>query len=140
VEPHREGHTLNRRGQHNEQRGYYTDANTFPRTRGRGRGRGGVITCFTCGKNGHKSYECPEKKKDIGEAHIAKAQRRDVEAEDAEGGRSLMMLKVLLTPEKEVESSVQRTRLLGLLARPRTGYARLSWTVVAQIISYLQRW
>jgi hypothetical protein len=38
-------------------------------------------------------------------------QRQDVEAEDAEGGRSLMMRKVLLTPEKEMESSVQRTRL-----------------------------
>jgi hypothetical protein len=99
------------RGQHTEQRGDYADNNTFPRTRGRGRGRGGVITCFTCGKNGHKSYECPDKKKESGEAHITEAQRRDVEAEDAEGGRSLMMRKVLLTPEKEVESSVQRTRL-----------------------------
>jgi hypothetical protein len=105
------GPYVEQRGQHNEQRGDYADNNTFPRTRGRGRGRGGVITCFTCGKNGHKSYECPEKKKDIGEAHITEAQRRDVEAEDAEGGRSLMMRKVLLTPEKEVESSVQRTRL-----------------------------
>jgi hypothetical protein len=37
-----------------------------------------VITCFTCGKNGHKSYECPDKKKDIGEAHIAEEQRQDV--------------------------------------------------------------
>jgi hypothetical protein len=110
VEPHREGHMLNREGSI-QRRGGYADNNTFPRTRGRGRGRGGVITCFTCGKNGHKSYECPEKKKDIGEAHIIEAQRRDVEAEDAEGGRSLMMCKVLLTPEKEVESSAQRTRL-----------------------------
>jgi hypothetical protein len=56
-------------------------------------------------------FECPEKKKETGETHIAEAQRRDVEAEDAEGGRSLMMRKVLLTPEKEVESSVQRNRL-----------------------------
>jgi hypothetical protein len=54
---------VEQRGQHNEQRGDYADANTFPRTRGRGRGRGGVITCFTCGKNGHKSFECPEKKR-----------------------------------------------------------------------------
>jgi hypothetical protein len=89
----------------------YADANTFPHTRGRGRGRGGVITCFTCGKDGHKSFECPEKKKDSGEAHIAEAQRRDVENEDTEGGRSLMMRKVLLTPGKEVEDSAQRTRL-----------------------------
>jgi hypothetical protein len=99
------------RGQHIEQRGDYADNNTFPRTRGRGRGRGGVITCFTCGNNGHKSYECLDKKKESGEAHITEAQRQDVEEEDVEGERSLMMQKVLLTPEKEVESSVQRNRL-----------------------------
>jgi hypothetical protein len=99
------------RGKNNEQRGDYDENNTFPCTRGRKRGRGGVITCFTCGKNGHKYYECPDKNKDIIESHIAEAQRRDVEAEDAKGRRSLMMQKVLLTPEKEVESSVQRTRL-----------------------------
>jgi hypothetical protein len=83
----------------------------FPRTRSRGRGRGGVITCFTCRKNGHKSYECLEKKKDVGEAHITEAQRRDVENEDTEAGRSLTVHKVLLTPEKEVEDTAQRTRL-----------------------------
>jgi hypothetical protein len=71
---------LNKEDKHTEQRGDYADNNTFPRTRGRGRGRGGVITCFTCGKNGHKSYECPHKKKESGEAHITEAQRRDVEA------------------------------------------------------------
>jgi hypothetical protein len=98
------------RGQHTEQRGDYADNNTFPRTRGRGRGRGGVITCFTCGKNGHKSYKCPDKKKG-GQTHLTKAQRRDIEAEYVEGGRSLMMRKDLLTLEKEVESSVQRNRL-----------------------------
>jgi hypothetical protein len=103
---HTERGGLSQRGQHNEQRGDYANNNIFPRTKGRGRGRGGVITCFTCGKNGHKYYECPEKKKDIGEAHITEAQRWDVEAEDTKGGRSLMMRKVLLTPEKEVESSV----------------------------------
>jgi hypothetical protein len=64
---------VEQRGKHTEQNRGYADSNTFPRTRGRGRGRGGVITCFTCGKNGHKSYECPEKKKDIGEAHITEA-------------------------------------------------------------------
>jgi hypothetical protein len=79
------------RGKYTEQRGDYADNNTFPRTRGRGRERGGVITCFTCGKNGHKSYECPDKKKESGETHIIEAQRRDVNVEDVEGGRSLMM-------------------------------------------------
>jgi hypothetical protein len=105
------GKHVEKREQHTEQRGGYANNNMFPRTRGRGRGRGGVITCFTCGKNGHKSFECLDKKKDGGEAHITEAQRRDVEAEDVEGGRSLMMRKVLLTPEKEVEDSSQRTRL-----------------------------
>jgi hypothetical protein len=93
------------------QRGQYADRNTFPRTRGRGRGRGGEIKCFTCGKNGHKSYECPDRKKEGGETHIVEAQGWNVEAEDAEGGRSLMMRKVLLTPEKEAENPAQRNRL-----------------------------
>jgi hypothetical protein len=93
------------------QRGQYADRNTFPRTRGRGRGRGGEIKCFTFGKNGHKSYECPDRKKEGGETHIAEAQGWNVEVEDAEGGRSLMMRKVLLTPEKEEENPTQRNIL-----------------------------
>jgi hypothetical protein len=99
-----------------------------------------VITCFTCGKNGHKSYECPEKKKNIGETHIAEAQRWDVEAEDVEGERSLMMRKVLLTPEKEVKAQSKGPDSLGLHARPRTWCARLLLTVVARIISFQPRW
>jgi hypothetical protein len=70
-----------------------------------------VITCFTCGKSGHKSFECPEKKQAGGEAHITEAQRRDVEDEDTGSGKSLTVHKVLLTPEKEVEDTAQRTRL-----------------------------
>jgi hypothetical protein len=70
-----------------------------------------VIKCFTCRKVGHKSYECPDKKKEEGEAHITEAKRWNVEVEDAEGRRSLMMRKSLLTPEKEVESLVQRNKL-----------------------------
>jgi hypothetical protein len=62
------------------QRGQYADRNTFCQTRGRGRGRGGEIKCFTCGKNGHKSYACPDKKKRGGENHISEAQGRNVEA------------------------------------------------------------
>jgi hypothetical protein len=105
------GSYVEQRGQHNVQSRGYSNNNMFPHTRGRGRGRGGVITCFTCGENGHKFYECLDIKKDGGEAHITEAQRRDVEAEDAKGGRSLMMRKVLLTPEKEVEDSSQRNKL-----------------------------
>jgi hypothetical protein len=78
-----------------------------------------------CGKVRHKSYECPYKKKEEGEAHIAKAQRRNVEAEDVEGGRSLMMQKFLLTPEKEVESSVQRNILFGTACKTKDGVCKV---------------
>jgi hypothetical protein len=111
VEVLSEASTLNSEGSRQNRAGGYADVNTFPRTRGRGRGRGGIITCYTCGKNGHKAVDCPDRKKDGGEAHIAEAQRRAAEAEDAEDGRSLMMRKVLLTPEKEVEDTAQRNRL-----------------------------
>ena len=99
-----------------------------------------MVKCFTCGNNGHKSYECLDKKKEGGETHIAEGQRWNVEAEDDEGGRSLMMKKFFLTLEKEVENPVQRNRLFRLLARPKIGYTGSSWTVVAQTISFLQRW
>ena len=48
---------------------------------------------------------------DRGKAHITEAQRRDDENEDADSGRLLGMHKILLAPEKEVESAVQRSRL-----------------------------
>jgi hypothetical protein len=83
--------------------------NTIPHTRGRG--RGGVITCFTCGKDRHKAVDCPDRKMDRGKYHITEAQRRDAESEDADSGRSLGMNKILLAHEKEVDSSVERSRL-----------------------------
>jgi hypothetical protein len=60
------------------------------------------------------SWEIPERKKEGGvEAHILEAQRKNVEAEGAEDGRSLMMNKVLLKPEQEVEKLMQRNSLFG---------------------------
>jgi hypothetical protein len=44
------------------------------RSSSRGRGRGGEVRCYTYGKAGHKSWECPERKKEgEGEAHISEA-------------------------------------------------------------------
>jgi hypothetical protein len=80
-------------------------------SRRRGRDRGGEVRCYTCGKPGQKSWECPERKKEGGgEAHISEAQNH-VEVEATEGGKNLMMRKVLLKPEKEVDEPVQRTSL-----------------------------
>jgi hypothetical protein len=58
------------------------------------------------------SWEFPQKMKEGGgEAHISEAQQRDVEVEGDEDGRSLMLRKVLLNLEEEVERSVQRNNL-----------------------------
>jgi hypothetical protein len=58
------------------------------------------------------SWECPERKnKGGGEAHISKAHKHNVEAEGVEYGKSLMMKKVLLNPEPEVEKPVPRNNL-----------------------------
>jgi hypothetical protein len=65
------------------------------------------VRCYACGKTGHMSWDCPESKKG-GEAHISEAQKRDVEVEGAEDGRSLMMKKVLLKHELETEKPTQR--------------------------------
>jgi hypothetical protein len=49
---------------------------------------------------------------DGGKAHIVEAQqKRDVDGEDADSGKSLGIHKILLTPEKEADSSVKRSRL-----------------------------
>jgi hypothetical protein len=54
-----------------------------------------------------------------GESHISKAQRRNVEAEYVEGGRSLMMRKILLKPEKETENLVQRNILFRIACKTK---------------------
>jgi hypothetical protein len=94
-------------------------------SRGGGRGRGGEVRCYTCGKAGHKSWECLERKKEgEGEAHISEAQRINFEAEGAEDGTSLMLRKFLLKPEAKVEKLVQGTVSSGQLARLNIECAR----------------
>jgi hypothetical protein len=48
------------------------------------------------------SWECPRRKKEGGKARISEAQKRNVEAEGVEDGKSLMMKKVLLKQEIEI--------------------------------------
>jgi hypothetical protein len=113
------------RRQHTEQGGRYADANVIPCTRGRGRGRGGVITCFTCGKDGHKAIDCPERKMDRSEAHITEAQqRRGDENEDADSGRSLGMHNIFWHLRKKWTVQCSGADYSGWLVQPRTGSAR----------------
>ena len=58
---------------HLEQGGSSRGRQSGGRNSSRGRGRGGV-RCYNCGKIGNMSWECPEKKKEGGEAHISKSQ------------------------------------------------------------------
>jgi hypothetical protein len=62
--------------------------------------------CYNCGRIGNMSWECHEKKKEGGEDHILEAKLRDVEEEGAEDGTSLMLRKILLKPEVEIEKPV----------------------------------
>jgi hypothetical protein len=66
------------------------------------------------------SWECPKKNKEGGgEAHISEAHRRNVEAEGVEDGTSLMLRKVLLKPEAEVENPVQRNDLFMTICKTK---------------------
>jgi hypothetical protein len=70
VEPHSKDQHAEQRAQHRSRVEDMLMLTLFLVLRGRGRGRGGVITCYTCGKNGHKEFDCPDRKTDKGEAHI----------------------------------------------------------------------
>jgi hypothetical protein len=103
-------HEVGKQHSHPKKGGIYKEGqhggrSSFPR--GRGRARGGEVRFYVCGKPGHKYWECPEIKKEGGhETHISEA-RKHVEAEAVEGGKKLVMRKVLLKPDKEVEEPVQ---------------------------------
>jgi hypothetical protein len=46
--------------------GQHGGRDSFSRGRGRGKARGGVVKCYTCGKEGHKSWECLDRKREEG--------------------------------------------------------------------------
>jgi hypothetical protein len=83
------------------------------------------VKCFVYGKIRHKSYEYPDKKKYGGETHIFEAQGWNVEAEDVEGGRSLMMRKVILNLEKEAENPAQRNSLFWTAYKTKEGVCKV---------------
>jgi hypothetical protein len=64
------------------------------------------------------SWECPERKKEGGEAHIFEDQN-NVETEAVEGGRNLMMRKFLINPKKEAKELVQRMNFLRIACKTK---------------------
>jgi hypothetical protein len=60
-----------------------------------------------------------EKERRRSEAHISEAQKRNVEAEGAEDGTSLMLRKALLKPESEIEKPVQRNSLFRIACKTK---------------------
>jgi hypothetical protein len=72
------------------------------------------------------SWQFPEKKKDGGgEYHISKAHKRNVEVETAKYGRSLMMRKVLIKPEKEIKELIQRKSLFRTACKTKDGVCKV---------------
>jgi hypothetical protein len=82
-------------------------------SQGRGRGRGVEVKCYAYGNTWHMSWECLERKNKEGgrEGDIYEYQRMNFEATTVEYGKSIMMRKVLLNPEKEEKDPVQRNNL-----------------------------
>jgi hypothetical protein len=61
--------------------------------------------------------DCPDRKADRGNTHVAEAQRQDVEDDNTGSGKSLTVHKVLLKSEEEVDSSAQRCRLFRMTCK-----------------------
>ena len=81
------------------------------RGRGQGSGRGGFRgTCFHCGEEGHRAFECPQHqgrtdRRNEGQARVAHVDEdaRSSNSEDAERGETLINRRVLLSGENEPE-------------------------------------
>jgi hypothetical protein len=90
----------------------------------RGRGRGREMRCYTCGKIGHMSWDCPENKEtNQRNAHVAETKEEDVNVvekeETPEVGESLLLKRVLVKAEKEVHEPTQRKSLFRTVCKSR---------------------
>jgi hypothetical protein len=83
------------------------------------------MRCYACGKTGHMSWECLERKKEEGEAHISEAQKLNFEAEGVEDGIYWMLRKVLLKPKPEVEKSIQSNSLFRITYKTKDKVCKL---------------
>jgi hypothetical protein len=90
----------------------------------RGRGRGREIMCYTCGKTGHMSWDCPENKSTNQRgAHIVEAKEEtmnaEVKEETLEMGESLMLKRVLIKVEKETHEPTQIKSLFKTMCKSK---------------------
>lgn len=108
--------------------------------RGRGCGFGGGPfrgTCFKCGEEGHRAYDCPHTEEKPRRRQEDKGREKNSneeedapssQSEDAEEGEVLMIRNTLLNDDYE---PIQRKKLFKQGANVKEEYATLLWIVEA---------
>jgi hypothetical protein len=86
--------------------------------------RGIEMRCYTCGKIGHMSWDCPENKAtNQRNTLIAEKKEEDVNAvakeETLEVWESMLLNEVLVMVENEVHEPTQRKSLFGIVCKSR---------------------
>jgi hypothetical protein len=82
------------------------------------------VSCYTCGKIGHMSWDFPENKvENQRNTHVAETKEEDVNAIEKEEtpkvGGSLLLKRVLVKAEKEVHEPSQRKSLFKTVCKSR---------------------
>lgn len=104
------------------QQGKSSRGNGYIGKKSSSRGRDFKIRCYKCNKYHHRSYDCTKNTSTIqGSAYITKDEEEIVTLYEnsPEVGESLLMKRVLLKTNKEVQEPTQRKNLFRTICKPR---------------------